>query len=162
MLGKGKQVTTASQTRVATVIGPETTIEGNLKASDATRVEGVVRGEITSEGSIIIGTSGRVFGNILAGTVLVAGTVEGDIEATVKIEAASTGKIIGDITTKSLIIDENAVFQGSCHMQGGSRELPKIAHLDMEDSGKSGEEEDSKKTAGKSDGAGLTAEDATV
>ena len=28
----------------------------------------------------------------------------------------STGRVIGDIRTKSLVVDENAVFQGQCTM----------------------------------------------
>ena len=47
---------------------------------------------------------------------MVGGLLEGDLASTGKTEVISTGKVIGNIRTKSLIVDENAVFQGQCVM----------------------------------------------
>ena len=47
---------------------------------------------------------------------MVGGTVEGEMNSDGRIEVASTGRITGNIRTKSLIVDENAVFQGQCIM----------------------------------------------
>ncbi len=49
---------------------------------------------------------------------------------------ASTGRIIGNIRTKSLIVDENAVFQGQCTMNpdgGMPRAAIPMASLDKDE-----------------------------
>ena len=47
---------------------------------------------------------------------MIGGVLEGDLVSNGKTEVISTGKVIGNMHTKSLIVDENAVFQGQCIM----------------------------------------------
>ncbi len=101
---------------INTVIGAGTEFVGDLNTKDTTRIDGVIRGNIQSEGTVIIGTSGQVEGNIQATEVSIAGMIKGDMTATNRIEILSSAHIEGNITTKSLCIDEHAVFQGVCNM----------------------------------------------
>lgn len=101
---------------VNTVIGAGTEFIGNLITKDTSRIDGVIRGNIQSEGTVIIGTGGQVEGNIQAAEVSIAGMIKGDMTATNRIEVLSSAHIEGNITTKSLCIDEHAVFQGVCNM----------------------------------------------
>lgn len=101
---------------VNTVIGAGTEFVGDLTTKDTTRIDGVIRGNIQSEGTVIIGTSGQVEGNINAVEVSIAGMIKGDMTAQNRIEILSSAHIEGNITTKSLCIDEHAVFQGVCNM----------------------------------------------
>ena len=101
---------------VNTIIGAGTEFVGDLNTKDTTRIDGIIRGNIQSEGTVIIGTNGRVEGNIQAVEVSIAGMIKGDMTAQNRIEILSSAHIEGNITTKSLCIDEHAVFQGVCNM----------------------------------------------
>lgn len=102
---------------INSIIGKDAQFVGDLFVKETTRIDGELKGNINSEGTIIVGTNGNVEGNIKAENVSVAGMVKGDIIADGKIEAAASAHIVGNITTKCLIIDENAVFQGNCNMK---------------------------------------------
>lgn len=104
--------------RVNSVIGKGTEFEGTIRTSETVRVEGFVKGNIISEGTLIIGNGGKVDGKIEASNILVGGEVYGELYASSKIEANASGRIYGNIHTKSLIVDENAIFQGTCEMTG--------------------------------------------
>lgn len=101
---------------VNTVIGAGTEFVGDLRTKDTTRIDGTIRGNIQSEGMVVIGTNGQVEGNINAVEVSIAGMIRGDMTAQNRIEILSSAHIEGNITTKSLCIDEHAVFQGVCNM----------------------------------------------
>ena len=100
-----------------TVIGDGTVMDGNLKSNSSVRVDGTVNGDVTTESFVIVGTSGKVQGNIKASDVNIAGEVNGNVRNSGKIELAGKGKLVGDIQTASLAIEESAVFQGSCTME---------------------------------------------
>lgn len=120
MLGKNNKTTTVSttetQAKIGTIIGPGAVFDGNLSAPEATRIDGTVNGNCICQGNLIVGTEGRVKGNITAQNVVISGKVDGDIDATGKLELFSTGRIVGNITAKSLVIDEDAYFDGRCTM----------------------------------------------
>ena len=100
----------------SSIIGAGTVLEGNLKSTSTLRIDGEIIGDVHSEGTVIVGTDGKIKGNIKVMDLLVAGTVIGDVTAENKIEIVAKGKLKGDINTKGLIIDEAALFQGNCVM----------------------------------------------
>ncbi len=115
MVGKNKNV---SQTagNIGTVIGSGSVFDGNLTASESTRIDGTLNGNCTCEGNLVLGKEGKIEGNISAQNVTLSGKVNGDIIVKGKLELFSTAKVSGNITAKSLIIDENASFDGRCTM----------------------------------------------
>ena len=114
--------------QVGTIIGPGAILEGPLTTKDSTRIDGTVKGNVTVSGALIVGQDGKVIGTISALNVYVAGEVTGNITAPQgKIEISDTGKVNGDITSKGIIIDENAVFQGKCEMTGQDKSSASIA-----------------------------------
>lgn len=112
----------------SSIIGAGTVLEGNLKTNATVRIDGDIVGDITSQATVIIGVEGKIKGNVNAVDVLVAGLVTGDVKASNKIEIVAKGTIAGDLYTKSLVIDENAIFQGKCVMENG--EKPEIKTTD--------------------------------
>lgn len=114
----GKKADDYVASRVNSVIGKGTVFEGTIRTKETFRVEGFVKGNIYSEGTLIIGNGGKVDGRIESANILVGGEAYGDLFATNKIEANASGRIYGNIHTKSLIVDENAIFQGTCEMTG--------------------------------------------
>lgn len=105
--------------KIDSIIGTDAVVEGNLTTGSITRIDGSVQGNIKSKGTLIVGSGGSVKGNIEALQVMIAGEVTGDLFVQEKIEVSSSGKVIGNIHTKSLVVDENAVFQGQCIMNVG-------------------------------------------
>lgn len=112
----------ARKATIRSIIGVNTIFEGVLTTTETTRVDGEIHGTIRAEGLIIIGEEGKIEGDIYVHDIVVAGTINGNIFAKGKTEVADTGRIYGDLKTRSLTIDENAVFQGQCAMNVQSKE----------------------------------------
>ncbi|QUH19561.1 bactofilin family protein [Alkaliphilus sp. B6464] len=107
---------TADFSKFDTLIGKNTSFEGTLTAEGTIRIDGKIKGDVKVEGDIYIGESSQVIGNIMGSNIIVGGNVDGNIIANEQLRLTSTGKVIGDISVKSLIIDENGVFEGSSKM----------------------------------------------
>lgn len=120
MLGKNKNYADDGREKVSTIIGKETTFDGDLTSAETMRIDGVVNGNCTCEKKLILSADGQVKGNISAQSVIISGKVDGDITAQGKLELLSTGKIAGNITAGSLVIDEGAAFDGRCTMSSPS------------------------------------------
>lgn len=112
----GKRTDSYKASKVCTVIGKGTTFDGTLTTAETVRIEGLVKGNIISEGTLIVGYGGKVEGTIEAVNILIGGEVHGELYASGKIEVNPTGKIYGNLHTKSLIVDDKALFQGTCEM----------------------------------------------
>lgn len=124
MLRKGKKSAYADDARekINTVIGRETTFDGDLTAGEGVRIDGVINGNCTCEKKLILSADGQVKGNISAQSVIISGRVDGDITAQGKLELLSTGKLAGNIVAGSLVIDEGAAFDGRCTMSSPGSE----------------------------------------
>lgn len=114
---KGKTSSEPKVGQVVTVIAEDCTVGGPVSASGSVRIDGEVKGDVKITGSLILGKSGKIEGNITADNAFLAGHVSGNVDASKgRVEISNTGKLIGDITAHSLVIDENAVFQGKSTM----------------------------------------------
>lgn len=95
--------------------GTDVTGEANFKAM--MRVDGHFSGRITSSsGTLIVGNNGKVDANIEVAVAVIHGTINGDIIATQRLELGRAAKVTGNIQTPSLIIEQGAIFEGSCKM----------------------------------------------
>lgn len=111
-----------SNMKVNTIIGEGAVFMGNLQVKDTIRIDGEVYGDVKTDGVLILGSTGKIEGNVEADTVFAGGSITGDLKVGYKVEASSTAKILGDISTKIIVIDENAVFQGKCDMSQQKQE----------------------------------------
>ncbi len=92
-------------------------LDGPFTAKESTRVDGTINGNVSVNGSLIVGQEGKINGAVSATNLFLAGEINGNVTAsTGKVEISDTGKLIGDLSAKTLVIDENAVFQGQCQM----------------------------------------------
>ena len=99
-------------------LGMNTSFEGKMTFEGVARLDGTFEGEIFSGDSLIIGETAVINAEIKVGTLIVDGKVSGNVSATSKIEIHSTGKLYGNISTPTLVIEENGLFDGSCKMEG--------------------------------------------
>jgi cytoskeletal protein CcmA (bactofilin family) len=103
-----------------TIIGKDSKIEGSIEVEGGLRVDGVVKGKISATDTLSVGESGMVEAEVDVKTAVIGGKVRGNILAHEKIELQSKAMVEGDITTKNLIVEEGAIFHGSCSMKGSS------------------------------------------
>ncbi len=108
--------TREKQVKIATLIGRETELLGDFSVNGSVRIDGKVSGNVTVSGTLIVGASGSIEGNVSAEAVVIGGEVIGDVTAPAKTELTATAKVLGDIVTNTIVIDENAIFQGKCDM----------------------------------------------
>ncbi len=129
MFGSRKETNVdTSMEQVGTIIGPGSVIDGPLTTKDSTRIDGTVKGNVTISGALIVGQEGKITGTVSALNAYIAGEVTGNISSPQgKVEISDTGKVVGDVACKSIIIDENAVFQGQCDMTGIEKTSATIA-----------------------------------
>ncbi len=98
-------------------IGNGTALVGEAMFKGMLRVDGHLSGRVTSEdGTLIIGTNGQVDANVEVAVATINGTVNGDIIATKRIEIGRAAKVTGNIQTAALVIEQGAIFEGSCRM----------------------------------------------
>ncbi len=109
--------------------------EGKLTFEGTVRIDGKFKGEIYSEANLIVGESGKVDANIQVGTLSISGEIKGNITARTKVEIHSPGVVHGNIQTPSLVIEEGAIFDGSCAMEKNSSKLSKVSPIDTRKGG---------------------------
>jgi cytoskeletal protein CcmA (bactofilin family) len=109
-------------------VGSGTAFTGEATFKAMMRVDGHLSGRITSSsGTLVVGTNGKVDANIEVAVAQVHGTVNGDIIATQRLELGRSAKVNGNIQAPSLIIEQGAVFEGSCKM---TQAQPAVAAAD--------------------------------
>ncbi|HSQ25332.1 MAG TPA: polymer-forming cytoskeletal protein [Pyrinomonadaceae bacterium] len=98
-------------------VGSGTVITGEASFKSMLRVDGRFSGRIISTGgTLIVGSGGQVDANIEVCVATIHGIVNGDIIASDRIELGRAAKLTGNIQTPALMIEQGAVFEGSCKM----------------------------------------------
>jgi cytoskeletal protein CcmA (bactofilin family) len=98
-------------------VGNGTVLTGEATFKAMLRVDGHLSGRVSSEsGTLIVGNNGQVDADIQVAVAVIHGTVNGDIVAGQRLELGRAAKVNGNIQTPSLIIEQGALFEGSCRM----------------------------------------------
>ena len=90
---KAKQVvgsSAKSAAEIETVLGPNTSIRGDVRSSGGVRVDGDLEGTVDIAGNLIVGEASKVVATINAHNVKIQGTVQGDVTAR-RLEVLVTG-----------------------------------------------------------------------
>jgi cytoskeletal protein CcmA (bactofilin family) len=108
-------------------VGSGTVITGEASFKSMLRVDGRFSGRISSAGgALIVGAGGQVDANIEVAVATIHGVVNGDIIASDRIELGRAAKLNGNIQTPSLMIEQGAIFEGSCKMLKAAEKAPKV------------------------------------
>jgi len=98
-------------------VGSGTVVTGEATFKAMMRIDGHLSGRISSSsGTLVVGTNGKVEANIDVAVATIHGTVNGDIIASQRLELGRAAKVSGNIQTPSLLIEQGAIFEGSCKM----------------------------------------------
>jgi cytoskeletal protein CcmA (bactofilin family) len=114
--------------KALTIIGPGTTITGDIQSNGMVRIEGNVSGKIQSSDSIVVQESGKVEAELRANSIAIAGKVKGNILANERLEINTGATVIGDIMSPRIAIADGVAFEGKVSMQKpGAASAPKPA-----------------------------------
>jgi len=112
MFGK----TTKPPSRIDSLIGAGTLIEGNVKFSGGLRIDGEVRGNVSSEGeqpcTLVISEHARVDGEVSVSHLVVNGTINGPVRSGEFLELQPRARVTGDMEYSSIEIHLGAIVQG--------------------------------------------------
>ncbi|HYY58924.1 MAG TPA: polymer-forming cytoskeletal protein [Pyrinomonadaceae bacterium] len=98
-------------------VGNGTVLTGEATFKAMLRVDGHLSGRVSSEsGTLIVGNNGQVDADVQVAVAVIHGTVNGDIVASQRLELGRAAKVNGNIQTPSLVIEQGALFEGSCRM----------------------------------------------
>src|SRR6187431_1045816 len=98
------------------VIASGMKIIGDIESTGVVKIEGIVEGAIRGARQLLLGRQGTVHGDIHAHEVVIGGSVIGTIIAEERVEIQGTSKVQGDIHTKSIVVLEGGVINGTVRM----------------------------------------------
>lgn len=96
--------------------GEGTVVHGEVRSPNNIRVDGVIVGTVQSDARIIIGSNGKVEGDIICENADVSGKVYGKVEVKDLLQLTRTALIEGDIISDKLVVEAGAKFTGTCNM----------------------------------------------
>ena len=116
MLGQGKKLKSAS-TKVDTIIGQQTRIEGDVHFSGGLHIDGRVKGGVIAETDstsvLTVSEHGSIEGDVRVPTVILNGRVTGDVRSAERIELAAKARVDGDVYYNLIEMAMGAAVNGS-------------------------------------------------
>jgi cytoskeletal protein CcmA (bactofilin family) len=91
-------------------------IIGTVITDSDMRVDGTIEGDVKCSGKLVIGEQGLVKGNIECQNAEIMGKIEGTIDVKYALALRATSNLAGEIKTGTLMVEPNAVFNGTCSM----------------------------------------------
>lgn len=98
------------------VIGSGMRIVGDIESNGVIKVEGVVEGAVRGARQLLLGKGGTIHGDIHAVDAILGGTVVGTVVASERVEVQSSSSVEGDIHTKSMVVFEGGMINGTVRM----------------------------------------------
>lgn len=98
------------------LISNGTEIKGDIISSGDIRIDGMLTGNLKTKGKVVVGPSGKVFGEMICKNCEVSGMVEGKLSMEQLLNLKASSRIKGEIITSRLSIEPGANFTGSCKM----------------------------------------------
>ncbi len=108
-----------------TLIGANSSFEGNFKGEDSICIEGTFKGLIECKEDVYINHSAHIEGDISGKNVVVHGKVIGNIIAKETLIIGEKGKVVGDISTKVFSVEKGGILHGNCNMQEQIKDIDK-------------------------------------
>jgi cytoskeletal protein CcmA (bactofilin family) len=105
-----------TETVTINLISNGTEITGDIKSTGDIRVDGTLTGSLNTKGKVVIGTTGKVNGEVICKNSEVSGIIEGKISVGQLLNLKASSLIVGDIITSKLSIEPGARFTGNCKM----------------------------------------------
>ncbi len=98
-------------------LGKGTSIKGDIISNGDIRIDGIVSGIINSTGKVVVGSSGKVDGEITCMNAEVEGILRVKLNVTELLSLKATSNVRGEVVAGKLAIEPGALFTGTCRME---------------------------------------------
>lgn len=95
-----------------------TSIQGTIKAQSDIRIDGDLEGNLECSGRVIIGTDGRINGEVKCQNAIIEGFMQGVLNVAEELDIRETGSVNGEVNTGKLKIAPGGIFNVNCNMSG--------------------------------------------
>lgn len=114
------------QSRIDTLIGADTRVEGDIHFKGGLRIDGSVRGNVSENpatpGTLVLSEHGRIEGAITVCQAVINGKIVGPVRANQYVELQAKSRVTGDVYYKSLEMHTGAVIEGKLIYLGDTAE----------------------------------------
>lgn len=100
------------------IIAQGTSVEGKINANNDLRIDGELIGTLHCKGRLIIGSSGKIDGEVSCNNAIIEGSFNGELKVSELLNVKETAKISGNIHTGKLLVQAGANFNVNCDMGG--------------------------------------------
>lgn len=111
-----KKPTTKPQTRIDSLIGSGTKIEGNVSFSGGLRVDGEIVGNVTAisdqSSTLVVSEQAKIDGEIRVSHMVVNGAINGPVHASEFLELQAHSRVQGDVHYNTLEMHLGAIVDG--------------------------------------------------
>lgn len=119
-----KDKSTKPQSRIDSLIGAGTKVEGDVMFAGGLRVDGEVKGNVHSTGegggTLVLSEHARIEGEIHVSHLVINGTIIGPVYSSEFLELQPRARVTGDVQYNSLEMHLGAIVQGRLVHQGGT------------------------------------------
>ncbi len=109
-------------TKIDSLIGAGTVIEGNVVFSGGLRIDGEVRGNVSATGdqpsTLVVSEQARIDGEVNVAHLVVNGTVNGPVRSSDFLELQPRARVTGDVEYNAVEMHLGAIVQGRLLHQG--------------------------------------------
>lgn len=98
------------------LIASTTLLKGNIQSDTDIRIDGNLEGNLETKGRLIIGSKGKINGDVKCKMAEIEGSMLGNIQVEGQLILKNGSHFTGDITTAQLMVDSGALFNGTCKM----------------------------------------------
>jgi cytoskeletal protein CcmA (bactofilin family) len=143
MLGKGKKGKSAGS-RVDTIVGQKTLINGDVHFSGGLHVDGMIKGSVVAEDDsasvLTVSEHGSIEGDVHVPNVILNGSVKGDVRSAERIELAAKARVTGDVYYQLIEMAIGAEVNGSLLHHDGTSSSVVSFERESASSGNGGEQ----------------------
>jgi cytoskeletal protein CcmA (bactofilin family) len=91
-------------------------IIGTIITDSDMRIDGTVEGDVKCAGKLVVGEQGLIKGTVECQNAEIMGRLDGKIDVKHTLALRATSNMVGEIHTGTLVIEPNALFNGTCSM----------------------------------------------
>ena len=91
-------------------------IIGTIVTDSDIRVDGTIEGDVQCSGKLVIGEQGFIKGTVVCQSAEIMGSLDGKLDVKYTLALRATGRLKGELSTQTLMVEPNAIFNSSCKM----------------------------------------------
>lgn len=103
---------------VNTILGPDSSVRGDLVIDGFVRVDGELRGSLRTTGKLIVSADARCQASLTARSAVIGGVVKGDVYVTERLTVLDGGIIVGNVFAPFLDAEADVILHGDVEVSG--------------------------------------------